>query len=238
MMWVGRRILNRYHLHAVSSSLTLIDTFRYREAVTEGSVILSLKIFRYLACDVRRRGGFCLPRVWTTNFQTKLSRIDFSLTRFSYRFSRLRAQSSLRFQRENFPEVNLCALSILTGSMTNTRQDITHIIYLPRSSRLSSMLTALAWCEGPIDSLMPGLPGWITRTRATPRTALSKDVSMKYTRVRTAIIPFILAFKLAEPGARVNNAWKLKRTILRCADACVRWIPRELTRYKTGDHQR
>lgn len=28
---------------------------------------------------------------------------------------------------------------------------------------------------------------------------------MKYTKVRTAIIPFILAFKLAEPGVRKNG---------------------------------
>lgn len=95
---------------------------------------------------------------------------------------------------------------MLTESISNIQWGVTNVIYLPRSSKLSNILTALAWCEGAIDSLMPGLPGWITRTRATPRTALSNDVNMKYTKVRTAIIPFILAFRLAEPK-NTRNSW-------------------------------
>lgn len=145
--------------------------------------------------------------VRTASFRGKLSGIDSSLALLSYCPARgdLRAQLPRGFRWENFPECVCVHYQYWQNRWRTVRQDITDIIYLPRSSRLSSMLTALAWCEGPIDSLMPGLPGWITRTRATPRTALSKDVSMKYTRVRTAIIPFILAFKLAEPGTRAET---------------------------------
>lgn len=62
------------------------------------------------------------------------------------------------------------------------------------------MLMALAFFEGTMDSLSPGLPGWMRSTSRAPRVAFSKDVKMKYNNVRTAIIPFIRAFKLAEPG--------------------------------------
>lgn len=93
------------------------------------------------------------------------------------------------------------------------------------------MLTALPLCEVAIDCEIPGLPGWIRSTRITPRTAFSKDVSMKYTKVRTAIIPFILAFKLAEPETTTLLFPFAYGVLLQTRRfICV-------TGYKAGDHQ-
>ena len=44
------------------------------------------------------------------------------------------------------------------------------------------------------------LPGWMARTRARPIRAEINEVVRKKTIVRRAIMPFILAFRLAAPS--------------------------------------
>lgn len=54
------------------------------------------------------------------------------------------------------------------------------LTYLPRSSRLSSMLVAPRFSlPSPNASLRPGWPGWMMVTSVTPRIAFATDVQRK-----------------------------------------------------------
>lgn len=75
--------------------------------------------------------------------------------------------------------------------------------YLPKSKRLSKMLTCLGSLELIKSGCIPGSPGCIKRTRQMPKMALNKEVETKYNNVRKAIRPFILAFKLADPDIKL-----------------------------------
>lgn len=65
---------------------------------------------------------------------------------------------------------------------------------------LWSLLFSMATNE---SSLSSGWPGWINIANTIPRKALNMDVRIKYSNVLTAILPLILAFKLAEPAMRL-----------------------------------
>uniref|UniRef100_A0A1B0C4R4 Uncharacterized protein n=1 Tax=Glossina palpalis gambiensis TaxID=67801 RepID=A0A1B0C4R4_9MUSC len=55
-----------------------------------------------------------------------------------------------------------------------------------------------------IELCKSGSPGWIRVTNAMPKIAFSSEVLAKYTKVRRAILPFIRAFKLAEPAIKLD----------------------------------
>ena len=55
----------------------------------------------------------------------------------------------------------------------------------------------------PRSAFVSGFPGCITTTRTSPTKAARREVDKKYTMVLRAIIPFILAFRLAAPVIRL-----------------------------------
>lgn len=76
--------------------------------------------------------------------------------------------------------------------------------YRPISNILSSILWSCLFCAAaPYSSLNCGFPGCIIIATTIPRKALNIDVRTKYSKVLTAILPLILAFKLAEPAIKL-----------------------------------
>ena len=74
--------------------------------------------------------------------------------------------------------------------------------FLPRSRKLSTMsiLRSSVW-PAPSVSLVSLSPGWTRMTRTRPMMAEMSEVTRKRLTVRRAIMPFILAFRLAAPVA-------------------------------------
>jgi len=84
---------------------------------------------------------------------------------------------------------------------------IIHILYLPKSKKLSNRVFCLESksMEPVTFPLIEGSPGWIVWASKTPSMAFINEVPMKYVNVRIAIFPFNFASKLAEPAFFITN---------------------------------
>uniref|UniRef100_A0A1A9ZW33 Uncharacterized protein n=1 Tax=Glossina pallidipes TaxID=7398 RepID=A0A1A9ZW33_GLOPL len=122
-----------------------------------------------------------------------------------YCMTRIRAGSVISSRCASAP----CSISMLSSTIVSSTFSFTVSLNACRTAGLGTKLSnkftaARLSVERSMELCKSGSPGWISVTNAIPKIAFSSEVLAKYTKVRRAILPFIRAFKLAEPAIKLD----------------------------------